>query len=365
MEVTDDLLVDLQEVNRFDLSELRTLTQVPLGRSVFAPSRGVLQHVYTFHHGYLADLSLRRTLGLPRLGSVFELVWVEAQDAQGESIYIGVESEYVYERTGMLITPGIASYGNQQTIPVYAVMQAVLFELEPILGFEVRRLLHREDLPDCLLHAPIQDYMALDHKGRPKLLIVSSRGCLDQMESEARNYCYEFLDRQREWSKRIRVKVSLGLYPVKRMWSVLDLSDLEVGDLLAMKGTASTSSSYLLFGFLQLRQTGFQGYRYEAQYTMNDDDLSLEFAGQSINDFQESKIEMDVPPHERIELDVLIGHTSIPLGELCAVQSGTLIELGQHSLPMVTLCVNGEPVLEGELVHFKDQLMVQVSKKLA
>jgi len=363
--VIDDNLADLDDVKLFDVNSLRTVFHEPVNRSIYAPGIGVLQHVYGYSSGFLTELSLRRTIGLPRLGSVFELIWVKGADAQGAAIYVGVESEYVYERTRMLVTPSIAGEANQYTIPVYAVMEAVLFELEPILGFEVQQLLSRDALPELLVSKPLSDYLALDHKNRCKLIIVSSRDCLDQMEIEASNYCYELIERKREFSQRIRTPITLGLHPVKRHWGEYDLSALDCGDLLALKGARIDASNYLLRGFLQLRRAGRLGYKYEVQYNMSDDDISLEFSGESIDDYQQSTLEMDVAPHEQIELDILIGHTNIPLGELCAVQSGTLIELGQHNLPLVTLCVNGEPILEGELVHFKDQLMVQVTKRLA
>lgn len=361
----DDKLPTLDELRSLDFDLFRTIDQENLGRTLFAPSYGILQRVYKFHTGGSLELSLRRTRGIASSSSVGELIWLEAYDAQGESVFLGVESEYVFERTGMLVTSGLVPMANQQTVPIYIIMQAVLFELEPILGFEVQHLLQREDLPEWIQSRPLHDYMALDHQGRCKVLIASSPECLNQMESEARNYCPDYLERRRDWAAQIKTPVSLGLYAIKSMWSAEELGELDCGDLLALKGQRVSESSYLLRGYFQLRRLGIKSFKYEVQYDMNDDDLNLEFKGDTIEDAQEASIEMDAPPHEQIELDILIGHTRIPLGELCAVQSGTLIELGQHSLPMVTLCVNGEPILEGELVHFKDQLMVQVSKRLA
>lgn len=365
MEVTHDNLAEWQQIKPFDFEALKTVAYAPLSSSIFAPAQGVVQHVYRFHTGHLAELSLRRTIGIPRLGSVHELIWLKAFNSEGDTVFIGVESEYVYDRTGMLITPGIASHSNERTVPVYAVMEAVLYELEGILGFELHQLLSREELPASLTTSHLNDYIALDHKGRCKLLVVSTARCLNQFESEARAYCMDFLERQREWSSKLRTCVSLGLYPVKRQWEPTELALLDDGDLLALKGSPRDESVYLLRGFLQLQRAGIHSFKYEVQYNMSDDDISLEFSGDSIDDYQTPKLEITAPPHEQIELEILIGHTHIPLGELCGVQSGTLIELGQHSLPMVTLRVNGEPILEGELVHFKDQLMVQVTKRLA
>lgn len=364
MEVSDENLAHPNEVTLFDVGSLKTIHYAPASQSVYAPSHGVLQHVYNFNRGHLAELSLRRTTGIVRLGSVYDLIWLQAINAEGESVYIGVESEYVFERTGMLVTPALVAENTPEIIPAFVVLEAVLFELEPILGFEVQCLVQREELPDFLVQKPLRDYLALDHKTRFKLLITSTTQCLDQMEEEARNYCFDFLSRQREFSQRIRTSISLGIYPVKRGWYPLDIDELCVGDLLALSGGPHETQGYCLKGFLRLRRVGQHGYKYGVQYIMDDQDVSLEFTGESIDDFQQSKIDINVPPHEQVELEVLVGHTSIPLAELCAVQAGTLIELGQQSLPMVTLCVNGEAILEGELVHFKDQLMVQITKRI-
>lgn len=364
MEVSDENLAHLDEVTLFDVGSLKTVHHAPVSQSVYAPSHGIVQHVYNFNRGYLAELSLRRTTGVPRLGSVHDLIWLQGGSADGENVYIGVESEYVFERTGMLVTPALVAENCPEIIPARVVMEAVLYELEPILGFEVQCLIQREDLPDFLALKPLRDYIALDHKNRFKMLIASNKQCLDQMEAEARNYCFDFLTRQRDFSERIRTSISLGIYPVKRGWYPLDLNGLDVGDLVALSGGPLANRGYCLQGFLRLRRVGQQGFKYGVQYNMNDEEVSLEFTGESIDDYQQTKIDMAVPPHEQVELEVVVGHTSIPLAELCAVQSGTLIELGQHSLPLVTLCVNGETILEGELVHFKDQLMVQITKRV-
>ena len=97
---------------------------------------------------------------------------------------------------------------------------------------------------------------------------------------------------------------------------------------------------------------------------MENEQVNLEFASDGLQEAEQNALHIQSAPHEQIEMEIIAGRTTIPLSELCAVQSGTLIELGRHNLPMVTLSVNGEAVLEGELVHFKDQIMVQITKRL-
>lgn len=76
------------------------------------------------------------------------------------------------------------------------------------------------------------------------------------------------------------------------------------------------------------------------------------------------KAETSMAPHEEIELEIFAGHTRILFSDLCAIQEGSLLEIREHTLPAVTLRVMGEPILQGELVHFQDQIMIQVTRRV-
>lgn len=67
---------------------------------------------------------------------------------------------------------------------------------------------------------------------------------------------------------------------------------------------------------------------------------------------------------EDVVLEVIAGVTQVNFNELCNIQEGSLIELQTHTLPMVRLSVRGVPILEGELVRFKDSVMVQVTQRI-
>lgn len=358
MEMTESPAEHVDAIETFDLSSLARVHHAPLACAVYAPRLGISQRVYPFNTGRLATLALRRTIGMPPSNVCTNLIWLAAIDAEGDCIHVGVEGEYVYQRTGMLATPALTAQANLSTVPLLPVLQAVLQELESILGFEVQGFADCAEIPQLAQHGVPLEHLSLDHQGRSKVLCLANTATLDRLEAEARNYCHHFMNRQREWSLRIRSPVALGLHLLKRHWSVAEVAELHPGDLLALRTAQQDDASQILLGFCRTTRVGQPRNQYEVIYTMHDDDLELEFATQrdsAPND----------PTHELVELDVLVGHTSIPLSELCAAEPGTLIELGRHSLPMVTVCVNGEPLLEGELVHFKDQLMVQVTQRLA
>ena len=366
MEVVDqaDAHLMASELTPWDSSKLKQLRADELHSSIYAVSHGVVQHTYHYNEGHLAELTIRRTLGLERAGSKLDLMWLRGFDSCSNVIYIGVDAEYVYERTGMLSSAAVVQHANQTTVPVFDVLVAVVFELEPILGIQAEALMSEVEVLRALPEGPLTDYLALDHKRRTKAVFFASRAALDSMEANARDHCTDYWQRQDQFAAFIRRPIGLGLYLSKRLWEPEEYQAIQIGDLLALQGLRTSPDNYRLRGYLRLINQDVTGYKYEVQFNMNENEVDIEFTGESVNDPQQQAIHLDVPPHEQIELDVVAGRTTIPLGELCAVQKGTLIELGRSNLPTVMLCVNGEAVLEGELVHFKDQIMVQVTKRL-
>ena len=94
-----------------------------------------------------------------------------------------------------------------------------------------------------------------------------------------------------------------------------------------------------------------------------EDDLSHQTAPLSVNNADGFKIGDRGP--DAVELDILVGSTTISFNELCNIQEGSLIEISRSLLPIVKMNVAGETVLEGELVRLDQQLMVQVTKKVS
>ena len=344
----------------WNLNALRTVRYEPSSSTIYSPRTGITQHVYHFDEGYFSQLAIRRSQGLPYRGCVQDMVWLRAYTEEGNELKIGLESAYIFERTACLITPNIALKHNSTTIPVYDILVAVLHEVEALLGFRSSEILEPHEVPEDAM----TDYLAIDHNRTCKLIVTGARQGLDSMETQARTYCSSFWKQHESMGERIFFDLDIGFYPTKRTWKALELADLEQGDLLALQNGKATQNSRCIRGFLRFNSDNLSRYKYEVNVEMNDHDTSLQFAGEARQDPRQSNQDPALAPHEQIELEIHAGKTRIPFNELCAVQNGTLIELSEHALPMVTLCVNGSPILEGELVHFQDQLMVQITKRL-
>lgn len=364
MEIDRTQQLESLSVTPWNLSALRTVRQKIDSLSIYASKSRVWQRLYFYDSGHLADLTVRRTVGLPFSGSVHELVWTQAEAPDGQLFYIGLESAYVYERTGLLINPRIALGKHPQWVPVQDIVEAVLLQLEPILGFHTGSVVDVDELPDRIRHSKLVNYLALDHKQQCKLIVVGSHRVLDALEVQAKSYCSDYWAGHQRMGKRVALVLNLALYPTQRFWAMDDLADLAEGDLLALQARQTSSSlAPALRGQLRLCGQTNRSSTYEVFVQMNDEDASLQFCSEPQLD-DDPPPSVQVPPHELIELQIYAGAIQVPFGDLCAVQAGTLVELTEHHLPMVTLCVNGSPILEGELVVFKDQVMVQIVKRL-
>ncbi|EDM84586.1 FliM/FliN family flagellar motor switch protein [Limnobacter sp. MED105] len=352
--------INEQEVAQvWALDRLRRVRYDATGSTIFARSRSMSQRIYYFDTDRHSDLAIRRTTGLPHKSTISDLIWVSANFPEGNEIQIGLDSAYIFEQTGSLITPQIVDWGGEGIVPLIDIVSAVLNELESILGLHVEDFLPAHLMPTS---NPI-DYLAVDYKRQNKLILLSDKQTLKLLEAKARNYCLRYWNDYESMGRKVFFELSVYLYPTKRKWLSTELAELEQGDLVALQNYRINASSRSIRGSLRFKGDKFSKRNYEVFIQMNEDDTRLHFGSDDLSDTSGLE-EENLPPHEQIELEIHAGKTKILFNELCSVQEGTLIELREHALPMVTLCVMGSPILEGELVHFQDQLMVQVTKRL-
>ncbi|VWX34804.1 FliM/FliN family flagellar motor switch protein [Limnobacter sp. 130] len=352
--------INEQEVAQvWALDRLRTVRYDATSSTIFARSRSMSQRIYYFDTDRHSDLVIRRTTGLPHKSTISDLIWVSANFPEGNEIQIGLDSAYIFEQTGSLITPQTVDWGGEGIVPLIDIVSAVLNELESILGLHVEDFLPAHQMPT----SNPSDYLAVDYKRQNKLILLSDKQTLKLLEAKARNYCLRYWNDYESMGKKVFFELSVYLYPTKRKWLSTELAELEQGDLVALQNFRVNASSRSIRGSLRFKGDKFSKRNYEVFIEMNEDDTRLHFGSDDLSDTS-SLDEENLPPHEQIELEIHAGKTKILFNELCSVQEGTLIELREHALPMVTLCVMGSPILEGELVHFQDQLMVQVTKRL-
>lgn len=341
----------------WDIDQLKSVRYEQADSVIFARSLGISQRSYSFHDREDFTLSIRRTKGIPIRTTVADLIWMLGQDNRGNDLYIGLDPSYIYDMTGCLIKPRMLEWNHPEIVPFFDIASAVVAELSNLIDISTVQLL--ESISEALL--PIENYLAVDYQNSCKAIIVAKNEVLDDLEMRAKSYCSEYWRDFQSMGKKIRLEFFIHLTPLKKYWRPETLSSLEEGDLISIQNFSNASADQLLRGTLQFSSK--TKHRYEVFLQMEEDKTTIHFGSDELNSVQEFHDE-DLPPHEQIELEVYAGKTKIMFDELCSVQEGTLIELREHALPIVTLCVQGTPILEGELVHFQNQLMVQVIRRL-
>lgn len=352
--------VDSNTIQRWGLENLRSVRYEPTVTTVFARSSTLLQRIYPLDTDTQSGLGIRRVVGLPYKSALSNLIWLRAHSENSASIRIGVESSYVFERTGCLLTSRIVAWGHAEIAPVLEILGATLLELESLLNLQIEGFLEEEDIPAL---SPA-NYIAVDHQKECKVLVLASDITLDSIESQVRHYCLSYWKDHELMGQKIHLELGIYINPFKRLWRSSELASFELGDLVAIQNYTSSATSRQLRGSLRLRGHQSVNSRYEVFMEMSENDTRLHFGSDTFDEPESIPEESPIAPHEQIELEIQAGKTKILFNDLCSVQAGTLIELREHALPMVTLCVMGSPILEGELVHFQDQLMVQVTKRL-
>jgi flagellar motor switch/type III secretory pathway protein FliN len=359
MEITD-ILDDQDTVKSWSLESLRTVRYETTSSRVFAKSKSISQRIYRFQTDHNSELDIRRAIGLPYKNALSDLIWLKAFSSDNKDVRIAIDPAYIFERTGCLLTPGILAWGGQGIAPLLEIATAVVNEIQSVLDLQVEEFLDDTSIPSDVPN----DYLAVDHKRTCKLILLSDRKTLDALEIQSRNYCISYWNDYESMGRKIAFELSIYIYPSKKKWTSAELADLQEGDLLSIQNFNTHSNAKSLRGSLRFKGERFTKKNYEVFIEMNDEDTKLHFGSDDLKDTSLAEEENNLAPHEQIELEIHAGKTKILFNELCSVQEGTLIELRQHALPMVTLCVMGSPILEGELVHFQDQLMVQVTKRL-
>lgn len=347
-------------IRRWDLDALRSVRYETTQTVLFARHSGMLQRMYAFGDEQAGELQIRCVKGIPCSTPMDGMVWLQAYSESSSAISIGVDSAYIYERTGSLITPQMLAWGGDGVVPLLAIAIAALNEFENFLSIQITSFLPEQEQPK----QQVRNYLALDENRDTKVLVLGNALTLKALEEHVSRYCSSYLEDYDQLAGKIRFEMLIGIEPSKKIWRSEELGELAPGDLLAVQNYDYGSPVKGLRGYLRFRGNRYSRAQYEVFIMMSEEGTKLEFGSEELDQVDDGMDESLIPPHENIELEIHAGKTKILFNDLCSVQAGTLIELRDHALPLVTLCVMGSPILEGELVHFQDQLMVQVTRRI-
>lgn len=327
--------------------------------SIVGPTSGLRQTVYSFTNSLGDTFRLRRSFGGLPAETPGYFIWLEADFPETDRIKIGIDPAYVFERTGCLVTPTILNWKQTELVPFAQLCDMAIEEMAQLAGIEPRQFVTDLDtLPQLFT-----DHISLDIDHQCRLLIIAEREQITQIENHIRDHCEQYWANRDWYGARVGVSFELYLQPRKSTWAEYELSEIKVGDLIGLMGAGLSSGEYSITSTIRTKKADGSWCGYEAFLKMNENNSYIEYGRTDMNSPQTMATDA-IGAHEEIELQLYAGKTKLPFSDLCTLQEGTLLELQNHDLPRVVLMVQGTPILEGELVYFQDQIMVQITRRI-
>jgi len=326
--------------------------------TVFARKQGLVQKAYSFttDNGY--ELAFRCTKGLQFEGAINHFIWLGGYVDENRPVTVCIDPAYIFERTACLLNSQIVNWNQVDLVPLIQICETAIHEASQILNLRLDRFLFDHQAP----LSSLANYISLSFKNSNQMMVFGLNHDLNHLENLICNYCNDYWEAHHWFGQRVAFRFDIFLRPKKRHWPTDELAQVNVGDLLAIHNFQNEPDAHSLQAFISLNRQSTSNHHYEVFLTMTDHDTRLQYGKDDINDT--SEFEAELPPHEEIELEIFAGHTRILFSDLCAIQEGSLLEISEHSLPAVTLRVMGSPILEGELVQFQDQIMIQVTRRV-
>jgi len=345
------------------VSGLRKVGYDRVSTRILARQSQQVQYSYPFESPTVSGLSLRYTQNFPYTGGLSTSVWLLAYSEEGNQVDLAVDPAYVFQRTGCFVSPRLIHWNAEGIVPIFDIVVSAVSELALMLNLQIHRFLTAEEWP---AKEPVT-YLALDHRRECKVVMTADTPTLQSLDQKIRTYSSDFWRNHERMGCAISIPSVISIYPTRSLWSTQELASLGEGDLLAVQNFHVPDVGVRLRGGIRFKNHRNLKKQFEVFIQMNEEDTTLYFGSDDIGDSETQDNLIDgspISPLEEIQLEIHAGKTTVLFNDLCNVQAGTLIELREHSLPYVKLCVMGSPILEGELVNFQDQVMIQITKRL-
>lgn len=375
----------------WSVQEMSSINTLPKGRTVLCPSKGIRQQLYHVESHAVERFQIKRAQGVYLPIPLRDYVVLNLEDYQDGQFKLAVHPEWVWEKTGQLVTPELAHWSIEHAPEIVEMVEYALTEVFDLFdwrprGFDTEFISAEDGLTDAL-------YFNEDTSSR--LIAFGNTKCLGAAESLVRNFSVAYRQNCLWLGAAILFDVHLFLWLQRPWWNLDDLNSVQPGDLLALQQHAGYSGEINLRARIQCKSVCSNQWSREVYFKMSEHESNIQIGGESwkgssvdaeseygYHDGDGHDLEnalhanpgsdyslrdgvvqgMDGP--EDVLLEVVAGRTQINFNELCNIQEGSLIELQTHTLPMVRLTVRGVPILEGELVRFRDTLMVQVTQRV-
>ncbi len=362
------------DVQPFRITELRDLGEKELGVCYVSDSLvprcqsyemiipGLKKSVFVRQEGFDFQIDLRK------------YCFMNVVDENGKPLTLGLLPQMIWDKSGYWLTTDLIDWAKTNEPQIIDIVLYALKEIFDFLGFsyiETSTKFGISSLSNDLCYV-------MSPNNLPQLLIQANKETLDEIEFKLRHYSTHYHKNCLWLGSKVNFPLDCYLLAFKSLFSVKEISALQIGDLIRLQQRESPKNMVLLNArvlckglqsknwvqnvFLKITNEGFEMEFDDDEWQLEDGNPDLD----GLNDYSQQGADFKLAEQgpDAIHLDLHIGSTTLSFNELCNVQQGSLIELKNSTLPIVLIKIGNETILEGELVRLKDQLMVQVIRKV-
>lgn len=388
--VSDDAMLEI-----WSLTELPVIGMLPRNRTVFSPALKVRQQLYHLEHPKFAGFEIRRAEGVVGAVSLRDFVVLDVVDINHNEFKVAVHPEWVWNATGQFIAPELASWSAGRAPELCEIIQYALVDFFDFFNWTATGI-SKLNLSNL---APPDNALYFSDQNATSLVAFGCAESLNLAELNIRTFSVAYRKNCLWLGEALLFDLHLHLKLQKTAWRPDEIKAIDLGDLLCLQQIAHAQGGVDIRARVTSRAACSVKWSREVYFRMTDDDSKIRMGeeawsrtrnvnqdagyaddhdhfGEGEHDRYESTGDdsgFSMKPHQFVQgmsgpedvvLEVIAGVTQVNFNELCNIQEGSLIELQTHTLPMVRLAVRGVPILEGELVRFKDTVMVQVTQRI-
>lgn len=375
----------------WSVQEMSAINTLPKSRTVLCPSKGIRQQIYHIESPAVERYQIKRAQGVYSPLPLRDYIVLNVEDSHGGQFKLAIHPDWVWDATGQIVSPELSHWSIDHAPEIAAVVEYSLIEIFDLFSWVPRGF----DKDSLSPERKLTDALYFNEDTTSKLIAFGNRKCLGAAEMLIRNFSIEYRQNCLWLGAAILFDVHLFLWLQRPWWNTDDLKAIQPGDLLGLQQHADQSGEINLRARIQCKSVCSNQWSREVYFNMSEHETNIQIGGEpwksgsadSENDYgypDDDTHEIEHPAHsspdndyalrdgvvqgmegpEDVMLEVVAGRTQINFNELCNIQEGSLIELQTHTLPMVRLTVRGVTILEGELVRFRDSLMVQVTQRV-
>lgn len=395
----DDLVVqdDISEraiLELWSISELSTLAVLPKSRMISSKTLGIRQQLYQLEHPQLAAFTIRRTQGTVGSVSLRDFFLLDIEDSNHQAFKLAVHPELIWSATGLFLAPDLAYWSIGRAPEICEIVDYALIDVFEFFDWTPRGI-SKLNLSSL---SSLDDAIYFTDQNATSLVAFGNSHSLNLAELTVRTFSAGYRRNCLWLGRAILFDMHLYLLLQKTTWSINDVKAIEPGDLLCLQQVSNGDTCVDIRAQVTSRSTCSVQWSREVYFRMTDDDSKISMGrdnwsrtpveegdssycrvdgytpardefGSTSNDeslaHDSQQVVEGMSGPEDVVLEVIAGVTQVNFNDLCNIQEGSLVELQTHTLPMVRLAVRGIPILEGELVRFKDTVMVQVTQRIS